>query len=249
MDKSIFLDTLKSAKAASPKRNFKQSVDLIINLKDLDLKKNENQIDMFVAMHYSTGKVPKICGLVGPELSEQAKSTLDFALLQDGFKDYKEKKQVKKLANQYDFFIAQANIMPQVAAAFGRVFGPRGKMPNPKAGCVVPPNANLGVLKERLKKMIRVSAKKDPLIQAMVGKDDQKEEEVVDNIMTLYNQLIQALPNERHNIKSMFLKLTMGKPVRVGSAASETDEEEQPKKKKAKKAAEKPAAEPADNNE
>ena len=233
MNKSDVLATLKQVKENSQKRNFKQSVDLIINLKDLDLKKNENQVDIFVALHYGFGKTPKICGLVGPELLESAKKELDYTVTTDDFKSYKEPKAIKKLANGYDLFIAQANIMPQVAGAFGKVLGPRGKMPNPKAGCVVPPNANLAALKERFRKVVRVSAKKDPIIQVMVGKEDQNNEEITDNIITIYNQLIHALPNEKNNIKSMYLKLTMGKPVALGEKEEKAEDERRPKKKKA----------------
>ncbi|OVE74642.1 50S ribosomal protein L1 [archaeon D22] len=214
MEIKQIVESIKQAKTDSPKRNFKQKIDFVINLKDLDLKKNENHVDFFAQLHHSVGKKIKVCALGGLELSEEGKKVCDNFVLQEEFKSF-DKVKAKKLANGYDFFIAQANLMGQIAGAFGKVFGPRGKMPNPKAGCVVPPKAALGPLYEKLQTTVRISAKKDPVIHLLVGNEDMKEEEVADNIKTIYEQLIHHLPGEINNIKSGFVKLTMGKPVKL----------------------------------
>src|SRR3989338_4334941 len=172
MEKQELQSALQKAKDISEKRNFRQSFDIIINLKGLDLKKQEHQIDLFITLPHPRGKKAKVCAFVGAELMEQAKSVCDFAVPSDNFEKYKEKKEIKKLANSYDFFIAQANIMPKVATAFGRVFGPRGKMPNPKSGGVVPPNANIRPLYEKLQRTIRATAKTAPLIQCAIGTEE-----------------------------------------------------------------------------
>src|SRR3989344_2116889 len=157
MNKEDFKKAVEELKKNSPKRKFAQSYDLIINLKDIDLKVPEQQVELWAPLPHSTGKQTKICALVGGELAEQAKKACDFVVINDEFKLYAaDKKKVKKLASECSYFIAQANIMQDIAKTFGRVLGPRGKMPNPKAGCVVPPNANLAQLVERLKKTTRV---------------------------------------------------------------------------------------------
>ncbi len=203
-------------KARQSKRNFKQKFDLIISLKGINLKKTEQQVEFFASLHKEKGKPTKVCALVGPELGSSAKNVCDFAILQAEFEKYqKDKKLAKKLAKEYDFFIAQANIMPQIATSFGKFLGPKGKMPNPKAGCIVPPTANLEALYNKLQKTIKISAKTTPVIQCIVGNEDMSDEDVIDNIKTIYDQLIHHLPNEKHNIKSGFLKLTMGKPIKI----------------------------------
>ncbi|MBI5389346.1 50S ribosomal protein L1 [Candidatus Woesearchaeota archaeon] len=211
MLKENLIKSLKTLRERSPKRNFVQSFDFIVNLKDLDLKKPEHQLDFFVPLHYTKGKKIKICALVGPELQTSAKENCDKVILSDEFPQYgKDKKLVKKLASEFDVFIAQSNIMPQVAQAFGRVLGPRGKMPNPKAGAVVPPNANLKQVYEKFQKSVRVSAKTQLIYQTAVGSEQMKDEEIADNIATIYQQIVQHLPNEKTNIRSTFVKSTMG---------------------------------------
>jgi large subunit ribosomal protein L1 len=155
-------------------------------------------------------------------------------VLLDDFGKY-DKKKAKKLAEEYSFFVAQANLMTQVASAFGKVLGSRGKMPNPKAGCVVPINANLGALAERLRKTVRIKVDANPIYQVAVGIEDMDDNQIVDNVMTVYNALIHALPNDVHNIKNAYLKLTMGDAYKIG----EEHKAPQPAEKKASKEAKK----------
>ena len=214
MDKNTILKAVQEARKNSKKRKFSQSFDLTINLKNVDLKKGK--LEYFIDLHNDTGKKLKICALVGPELLDNAKKSVDKTVSVDEFDQYqKDKKLAKKLAKEYDVFIAQANIMAKVAQTFGRVFGPLGKMPNPKAGCVVPPAANLDNVKAKIQKLVKLQAIKNPLFQVRVGKEDQTDEVIIDNILTVYKHLESNLPQQINNIGKGFLKLTMGKPVEV----------------------------------
>ena len=203
------LDELKS----QPKKKFTQSYDLIINLKNLDMK--QTNIDFFSTLHFPKGRKIKIAAFADQLLKEQADKTCDMVIEEKDFANYKDKKAMKKLADSYDYFIAQAPLMPKVAAAFGKVLGIKGKMPNPKLGCVVPPNANLENLVKKLNLTVRMSAKKALNLQCIIGKEDQPDEEIIDNIITAYNSAIKQLPSELQNVKDVTLKLTMSKPVRV----------------------------------
>ncbi|MBL7055886.1 50S ribosomal protein L1 [Candidatus Woesearchaeota archaeon] len=242
MKKQDIVKTLEQAKKNSPKRNFKQSVDLIINLKDLDLKKPEHNVNMPVTLHYPSGKQVSVCALVGQELQAKAKEVCNETILATEFAKFKDKKAMKQLADKHDFFIAQASVMPQIATTFGRVFGPRGKMPNPKVGAVLPPNANVKPLCDKLSKTVTVATKEEPVVKCMVGKEDTKEEELIDNILTVYNTVIQKLPSE-HNIKNAMLKLTMGPAFRIGNVEKEESKENSVDKKESKAKAPKDALE------
>ncbi len=216
MNKETFTEGIKKAREQSKKRKFIQTFELIINLKDLNLKKSENQVETWIQLPYSKGKPIKIGCFIGPELTEQAKDACDTTVMQNNFPLYfKDKKKIKKLAEAHDFFIGQANIMPDIAKTFGRILGTRGKMPNPKAGCVVPPNANLKALIEKLRKTIKVKAKTQATIKTMIGNEEMKDEEIADNILTVYNNVSHVLPKEKNNIKNILIKTTMGKPVKI----------------------------------
>lgn len=196
------------------KRNFVQSYDLIITLKDIDIK--VKPVDTFAVLPNSRGKKIKVCALVGQELAEQAAKTCDLVIRENEFPDYKgDKKKLKNLARTYDFFIAQVTLMPQVAAVFGRVLGPRGRMPNPKAGCVVAPSADLAALKERLQKTVQLKSRNSPMVQCIIGSEEMGAEQVADNVLSVYNQITKMLPNEEQNIKTVYLKKSMSKVVKV----------------------------------
>jgi len=196
-----------------PKRKFLQSYDLVINLKNFEIK--QNPLDFFTTLHFSSGKKIKVAAFVDQLLREQAGKFCDFVIEEKDFPNYADKKAAKKLADSYDYFIAQANLMPKVAAVLGRYLGVKGKMPNPKLGCVVPPNANLEPLIKKLNTTVHLVAKKALNLQCLVGKENQSEEEIIDNILTVYQGVIKQVPNEAQNIKSVLIKYSMSKPVKV----------------------------------
>ena len=231
MNKKSILDSIKKVREVSTKRKFPQTFDLIINLQNIDVKNPEQKVDLFVQLHYPKGKKPKVCALVGPEMEAKAKPLFDQVILKEEFPVYgKNKKAAKKLASSYDYFIAQANLMGEIATAFGKVFGPKGKMPNPKAGCVVPPTIDLKPVAARLALTTRAVTKDEPIIKTGIGTEDMKDEEIADNAHTVFSAITHALPNEIHNVRSMFLKLTMGPVVEITNKGPVFREE--PKKSK-----------------
>ena len=214
MDDSKVLEVLK--KIRNKKRNFNQAIDLIVSLKDLDLKKPEHQLDVFVNLPNSSGKKVKVCALVAQELASEAKEICDSFVLEEDFSKYaKDKKILKKLVRENDYFIGQANIMPKIASSFGRILGPKGKMPNPKAGCIVPPKASLKPFYSKLQTTVRVSAKTSPVVQCKIGNEKMSDDQIAQNFKTVYDQIINSLPGGEANIKTIYLKMTMGKPAVV----------------------------------
>ena len=197
-----------------PKRKFSQSVDLVITLKDLDLKKPTDTVDFYMSLPANITKKKKVCAFVGAELADQAKDHCDKVIPEPEFGKY-DKKAIKKLAEEYDYFIAQANIMVKVAAKFGRILGTRGKMPNPKAGCVVPPKGNVQSVVERLQTIISLKARKSPVVHAAIGTEDASDEDINKNATSVIDQVIHHLPKETSNIRGVFIKFTMSKPIKL----------------------------------
>lgn len=215
MNKQQILETIKNLRSTSKKRKFKQSFDVIINFKDLDIKKNN--VDFFVNLPHFRGTDVRVCAIVGPELENKAKEACNFVILKKDLDKYKtDLKLVKGVAKDYDFFIAQADLMGLIATIFGRILGPLGKMPNPKVGAVLPPVGQVKPAVEKFKKLVRVMTKKEPIIKVIVGKEDMNDEDIADNILFIYDQLIHQLPKGAGNIKNVLIKLTMSKPLKVG---------------------------------
>lgn len=214
MEKKDVLAAITALKKDTKQRKFVQSYDLIIKLKDLDLKKNEEQVDFYAMLAKPRGTKTKVCAFVGPELKDEAIRVCDKVILQTEFAQY-DKKKAKQLAGQFDYFIAQANLMGAVATTFGKILGPRNKMPNPKAGCVVPPKGSLEPLYNKLQQLLRVSAKVQPQVQCRIGKESCPDDDVAENILAVHNQLLSHLPGGENNVQRIYLKLTMGKPLKV----------------------------------
>lgn len=206
------LEAVKEAKEQSKPRNFTQSVDMIVNIRDLDVKKPENRFNEEVTLPNGRGKEVKIGVIADGELIVQAKDAgvalvINKADLEELGKD---RKAAKKAANFVDFFIAQADMMPLVGRFLGPILGPRNKMPKP-----VPASIKLDPLLERLQSTVKVGIKQQPAIQIIVGSQDMSDEDLAENIETVLTVLDRHLDKGRNQIKSMFIKTTMGPIVRV----------------------------------
>ena len=215
MEKNKVLASIKELRSSSKKRNFNQTFDLIFNFKQLNPKQADQKIDIFLKLPHHHGKTPKIAALVDKELATKAK-IFDRVILKEEFPVLaKNKKELKKLVSEYDYFLAQGNLMADIATHLGRILGQKGKMPNPKAGCIVPPTAELEPVKQGLIKQVRLITKEQPTIKIPVGKEDMDDNALTDNILAAYNAVLHALPREKDNMKSIKLKLTMSKSVGI----------------------------------
>ncbi|MDL2247026.1 50S ribosomal protein L1 [Methanobrevibacter sp. OttesenSCG-928-K11] len=206
------IEAVKKAKEQAKPRNFTQSIDMIINIKDLDVQKPENRFDEEVTLPNGRGKDVKIGVIADGELIVQAKSAgVDLVITKAELEELgKDRKEAKKAANSVDFFIAQADMMPLVGRFLGPVLGPRKKMPKP-----VPASIKLDPLLERLQSTVKVGVKTQPSIQVIVGTQDMTEEQIAENVEAVLTILDRHLEKGRNQIKSMFIKTTMGPIERV----------------------------------
>ncbi len=206
------LAAIKKAREGAAKRNFKQSFDLSINLKNVDLKKPENKVKTEVSLPHPAVKPAKI-GIFADMLIPKAKDLTDIVLIKrDEIDSYsKNKKGAKALANSCTGFIAEAPLMPQVAKALGPFLAVRNKMPKP-----IPPTVvDLKPLVERTKNSVRLAVKDSPVINCRIGIEDMEDEKIADNIEAAINAVTAALPKGKEQIKNAFVKLTMGKSVKI----------------------------------
>ncbi len=187
-------------------RKFNQTLDLIINLQKFDVKKNP--VNIFVQVPYKI-KDKKICAFL-----ESRNKNIE-TITKDEFRKYSDKKELKKLVKRFDFFIAQSSLMASIATTFGRVLGPAGKMPSPQIGVIMnTDDKTINELKNKINSNLRVRAKESSIKMA-IGKQDMKDEEIIENILSVYNAILKALTKEKENIKNVEIKFTMTKPVKI----------------------------------
>ena len=194
------------------KKKFAQSIDLVVRLREVDLKKPENRINETIALPNPPEKALKICVIASGDLATRAKSAGADMLIgrQELDNLAKDKKAARKLAQDYDFFIAEAPLMPLVGRALGSFLGPRGKMPTP-----VPPNAPIEQVVANHRKMVRVRMREQPVLQCRVGTETMADEKLVENIQAVVSRIEQKLERGFKNIGEILVKGTMSKPVKI----------------------------------
>ena len=189
---------------AGEKRNFVQSVDLIISLKGVDLKKPESKFSEDIVLPHGRGKDARVV-VFSDNLSNLGCDILATADIQRISSD---KRGAKNLGEDTDFFLAEAPLMPLIGKSLGQVLAPRGKMPKVIMG-------DVKGLVENYKRSVRIAVKNSPVIQCFVGKEDTETGKIVENVETVLKFLETKLPRGRQNIGKVLLKLTMSKPVKV----------------------------------
>ena len=208
----VIEEAVKKVLEESKPRNFTQSIDVVITINDLDINKPENRLDEEVLLPNGRGKDVKIAFIAEGELAYQAEQAgADLVINKEKLEELgKNRPEAKKLANSYDFFVAQTDLMPTVGRFLGPVLGPRKKMPKP-----IPASANPETILGRLRSTIKIRVKDQPIIQSIVGSEDMTEAQVAENIDAIMDVLDRNLEKGSKQIKAMYLKTTMGPITRV----------------------------------
>jgi len=187
------------------KRNFNQTFDLVINLKEIDLKKPGNKIDEHFILPKGTGKEMSIALFSDTAKKIEGCKIIKASEIEDLAKN---KKTIKKLIYETDFFLSEPKLMPVVGKYLGKFLAPRGMMPKPVAG-------NVDEIIEGMKKSIQIVIDKQPIIHTIVGSEKMDDKDVEENIKSLLSFLEKKFPRGKHNIKNVYLKTTMGHPVKL----------------------------------
>jgi len=205
------VEAVKKAIESAPKRNFVETVDLAVNLKDVDMSVPKNRISEEIILPKGRGKPVKVALICTEEMALKAKDAADLIIKSDELEDIAEdKRRAKKIAQKYDFFVAEAPLMPLVGKLLGRYLGPRGKMPRP-----VPPGADPRPLIENLRRSVRIRTKDRPVFHAPVGTVEMPPEDIAENIEAILNRAISKLERGKMNIHSVYVKTTMGPSIKV----------------------------------
>ncbi|MHA1198885.1 MAG: 50S ribosomal protein L1 [Candidatus Heimdallarchaeaceae archaeon] len=206
---------LKSAiekmKEESPSRKFVESVDVAINLKDVNLQDPSKRFQMEVHIPHPLEKEIKVCVLGEGSHLVEAKPIASRVIDKDELDNIsRDPKLTKRLAQEYDYFIATASLMPTIGRSLGKVLGPRGKMPKP-----VPPTAPIESLIKDYQSIVQIRLRQSPVIHARVATIAMDNEAIAENVLAVIRNVENRLEKGTNNIRSIYVKTTMGPPIKV----------------------------------
>lgn len=199
------------ALANAPERKFVESVDISFTIKDVDLKNPNNRIKEEVRLPSGRGKEMKIAMFAAGEAATKAKSAGITVFTPQEIEDFGSKKgKAKKMANSFDFFLSEVPHMGLIGRYLGVVLGPRGKMPRP-----VPPTLDPSIIANGLQSTVVVKSGDKMTFHVAIGTAKQSQEELSANAMEIYNRVISKLERGIGNIRSLYIKTSMGPAQRV----------------------------------
>jgi large subunit ribosomal protein L1 len=192
-------------------RKFKQSVDVVINLKNIDMNDAKNRIEDEVMLPHGRGVDAKLALFASGDLALKSKTHVDLLIKPEEIEELaKDKKKFKKIADEYDFFISEAPLMPTIGKTLGIILGPRGKMPKP-----VPPTIDIANMAKSMRKTVKIRSKTTKTIHATVGREEMDAQHIADNIDAILKRLEGKLERGKLNIGSVYVKTSMGPPMRI----------------------------------
>ncbi len=202
-------EMIKEAKTATKERKFKQSLELIVNFKDIDVKKGFALNE--VIQLPKTSSPATVCVMATGDMGTKAKQAKADAVVGEAELDKfaSNKRESRKFINKYDFFLADTKVMPVVGKTLGQLLGPRGKMPTP-----VPFNAPIESFLDRFRSSIKVRTRASLSLSCKIGDESMDDADLAINAHTILSAVEKKLPNGERNIKRVVIKTTMGKPVK-----------------------------------
>jgi large subunit ribosomal protein L1 len=204
-------DAVSRALEEAPERNFSETVDLAINLRDLDLDDPNNRVDESIVLPSGTGQDTHIVVFAEGETALRAEDVADEVLDGEDLEDLGDDDDAAKdLADETDFFIAEADMMQDIGRYLGTVLGPRGKMPTP-----LEPDDDVVETVERMKNTVQVRSRDRRTFHTRVGAEDMTAEEISTNIDVILRRLFTDLEKGPQNIDAVYVKTTMGPAVEV----------------------------------
>ena len=195
----------------APERNFRETVDLAINLRDLDLNDPNNRVDESIVLPRGTGQETSIVVFATGETALRAEDVADQVMDGDDLEELGDDTDAAKdLADATDFFVAEANMMQDIGRYLGTVLGPRGKMPTP-----LQPDDDVVETVNRMKNTVQIRSGDRRTFHTRVGAEDMSAEDIADNIDVILRRLHADLEKGPLNVDSVFVKTTMGPSVEV----------------------------------
>jgi large subunit ribosomal protein L1 len=207
-----FISDIKKTRKDAKERKFTESVEIIFNFKNIDFSKQQNRFNFTVSLPKGRGK-PLIGGVFVQDVKTLKDSKNTIAISQEELKKFKSNpKLFRKIMKKCNFFLAEPPLMPVVAKEVGQILGPKGKMPKP-----LPPNADVAKIVKVYENQVLLKSKGKylPTLQTVFGSVKMSDEDLNENANAIYTALVKELKGVHVKIKSIYIKTSMGKPVKV----------------------------------
>ena len=206
------IQAVKQALETAPERKFTERVDIAFNLKNIDMSQPANRVDEEIILPNGLGKSIKIAVFAKGDTAQRAtQAGAEMILDPEEIENLgDDKSKARELANDIDFFVSDVAYMPTIAKSLGPVLGPRGKMPEP-----LTPDKNIEDVIKKAKNSIRVRSKDKLTFHLPVGRRDMDAEELAQNVQSVIDRIEHNLEKGKQNIKSVYVKTTMGPAVKV----------------------------------
>ncbi len=205
-------DAVRKAISEAPERRFNESVDLAINLHNIDMSLPANRVDEEIILPHGRGRSAKIAVFASGETALLAqRAEADLVISPDELNELgDDKKRARKIADEYTYFIAETSLMPTIGKKLGPILGKRGKMPLP-----LPPNVDIMPIINRQRNLVKLRSRDRLTFHLAVGSKDMDVQMIAENVEAVTTKLEQTLKDGKQNLKSVYVKTTMGPAVKV----------------------------------
>ncbi len=206
-------ELVKKAREAAPKRNFAQSAEITLVLKDIDVKKGFS-LNEIVVLPNPTKKGASLCMLATGDMGLRAKRAGVDQVMEPDTLDRigTNRREARKMVRSYDFFLADATLMSSVGRSLGQFLGPKGKMPTP-----VPYGAPIENIATRLRSSTRIRSKNQLNMSTKIGDESMTDEQLAANANAVIASVEKRLPQGDKNFSNAIIKFTMGKALKAST--------------------------------
>merc|ERR1712196_344408 len=203
------IETILSS-SAEKKRKFTETIELQIGLKNYDPQKDKRFSGTIKLPHVPRPKLA-LCMLADAFHAEKAREIgMDFKDVA-GLKTFnKNKKLIKKWAKKYNAFLASEALIKQIPRLLGPALNKAGKFPT-----LVTQGESLVDKANEVRSTVKFQLKKVLCLAVAVGNVEMTPEQILQNVVLAVNFLVSLLKKNWQNVKSLYLKSTMGKPERI----------------------------------
>lgn len=213
-------DLIKLARDGATKRNFNQSVELTLVLKEIDVKKGFN-LNEVVNLPNKPARKASICVIASGDMGTRARRTEIDRVIEPEELDRlgTNKREARKVVKAHDFFVSDTAYMATVGRSLGQFLGPKGKMPTP-----LPYGAPIEAIATRFRGSVRVRAKNQLNVSAKIGDEKMDDDQLATNASAVISAIEKKLPQGEKNIRNTLVKFTMGKPAKLTTLKEEEDQ-------------------------